>query len=110
MKRAKWTIFGCSMIIMILLLIVEIHLNLEWYQMEKEYEGAVQFYLTAPSMEMENRIFGIDMALAAIGFVNIVAIVAYLALNYQTLVDRWRRFRGSKSSTMGYPKDNTRAS
>jgi len=85
---------------MIILFIVEIRLNLEWFRLEETYKGNVAFFLTAASKEMEGRIFRIDMALSGIGALNLAIIVFYLTNNYQRLVDAWRRFRGLKSKTI----------
>jgi len=97
MKKWKWVLFGVSLVAMVLLLVFEVRLNHQWYLLEKGYGGEVPFLESAQSMEMERRIFKVDMMLSFIGFVNAVAIVLYLTINYQNLVDRWRKFRGVKS-------------
>ncbi|MCP4121644.1 MAG: hypothetical protein GY751_07805 [Bacteroidetes bacterium] len=97
MKRWKWILFGVSMVAMILLLVFEVRLNHEWYLLEKGYQGEVAFLESAQSMEMEKRIFKVDMVLSFIGFINAVAIILYLTMNYQKLVDKWRKFKGAES-------------
>ena len=96
--------------IMITLIISNVNWDKKRIELEQEYKvnhnsssGHSNSYvdsIQAKLIEINERVFKIEMATAFLAFINIICTFIFMINNYQSFIDYWRKSTGQKSEEL----------